>query len=175
MFAVVVAVFVWLRPPPDPPLHVGAAAPGFELPELQGRHLGLADLRGRVVFVNFWATWCPPCRDEAPALERFYRAMQSEGLEVVAISIDEEKDRGAVEAFQREFGLSFPILMDLDKRVYASYRATGVPETFLVDAEGRLVERFIGPRDWDEPRYARQIRRLLAGGGVPTGVSDAGG
>lgn len=135
--------------------------PEFRLQDLEGRPTALSELRGRVLFVNFWGTWCPPCREEAPALERLHRALRGEGFAVLGVSIDDPGAEAEVVEFQREFSLSFPILRDPGKRVYAEFGASGVPETFLVDAEGRLVERFIGPRDWDDPRYARAVRRLL--------------
>jgi peroxiredoxin len=163
-FAAGVGILVALRPPAAGPLRIGSPAPAFALPALAGEPIALGDLRGRVVFVNFWATWCPPCRDEAPALERLYRSLREEGFEVVGVSIDDPSARDAVERFRSEFGLSFPLLFDPDKSAYRSFQATGVPETFLIDREGRIVERFVGPRDWDEPRYANAVRALLAGG-----------
>jgi peroxiredoxin len=114
-----------------------------------------------VVFVNFWATWCAPCRDEAPALERLYREFSERGFEILAISIDETASRDTVRSFREEFDLTFPILIDPARSIYGAYQATGVPETFLIDPQGRIVERFVGPRGWDEPRYARAIERLL--------------
>jgi peroxiredoxin len=113
------------------------------------------------VFVNFWATWCPPCRDEAPALERLYRSLHGEGFELLGVSIDDPSARAAVDGFRTEFDLSFPLLLDPDRSAYRAFQATGVPETFLVDRAGRVVERFVGPRDWDEPRYRNAIRALL--------------
>ncbi len=163
-FSVGVGILALLRPPADPPLRAGAKAPAFALAALSGGEVGLGDLRGRVVFVNFWATWCPPCRDEAPALERLYRSLRGEGFEVLGVSIDDAGARAAIEGFRAEYGLSFPLLVDADRSAYRAFQATGVPETFLVDREGRLIERFVGPRDWDEPRYAHAIRALLADG-----------
>lgn len=165
-FAAGVAITAVLRPPVEPPLRAGAVAPAFELPALSGEAIALGDLRGRVVFVNFWATWCPPCREEAPALERLYRSLRAEGFEVLGVSIDDAQAREAIEHFRAEFGLSFPLLVDPDRSAYRAFQATGVPETFLVDAAGRVVERFVGPRDWDEPRYKSAIRALLAGRGA---------
>jgi peroxiredoxin len=161
--AVGAAAPVALWPPAAPPLRVGGQAPEFELEAADGsRRVALHELRGRVVFVNFWATWCPPCREEAPALERLYQGLAGEGFEILAISIDEAGSRDAVRAFGSEFGLSFPVLLDADRATYQAYQATGVPETFLVDRSGRVTERFVGPRSWDEARYAEAVRRLLA-------------
>ena len=161
LFATAVAALVVARPPGDPPLRLGAGAPAFELADLGGNAVSLTELRGHVVFVNFWATWCAPCRDEAPSLERLYRDLRGEGLEVVAVSIDDVAAREEVGAFRDEFELSFPILLDPDRRIYGAFQATGVPETFLIDHRGRVAERFVGPRTWTEPRYARAVRRLL--------------
>ena len=162
LFAAAAAALVVARPPADPPLRLGAEAPAFELADLGGQPLSLVGLRGHVVFVNFWGTWGAPCREEAPSLERLDRELRGEGLEVVAVSIDEAGAREEVEAFRDEFELSFPILLDPDRRIYGAFQATGVPETFLIDHRGRLAERFVGPRSWTEPRYARAVRRLLA-------------
>jgi peroxiredoxin len=161
-FAVLVGLWVAFSAGPEHPLHAGMPAPDFELPDLEGRPVSLADQRGSVVFINLWATWCAPCRKEAPALERLYRELKEQGFEILAISIDDEEDEASVEAFRDEFALSFPILRDPERRAYAAYQATGVPETYVVDAEGLLSERFVGPRSWDEPRYARAVERLLA-------------
>lgn len=171
LFAAGVGALVALRAPSLAP-RIDAPAPGFSLPDLDGNPVSLADLRGRVVFLNFWATWCAPCRDEAPSLDRLYAALRDRGFEVVGVSIDAARDRAAIAEFQAEFELAFPILVDPQKSAYGAYGATGVPETFLIDADGRLVERFIGPRNWDEPRYARALRRLLD---AAAGDGDAGG
>jgi len=142
-------------------VRTGEPAPSFELATLGGGSVSLADLRGKVVYVNFWATWCAPCVDEAPSLQRLYDALAPEGFEILALSIDDPKTMEAVRAFRERFELEFPILLDPDKNVYSQYGATGVPETYLIDAEGRLAEAYIGPRDWSDPRYARAVRRLL--------------
>ena len=160
LLSVAVAAFVVSRGAPTA-VNAGEDAPGFELQKLGGGRVSLEDLRGRVVYVNFWATWCAPCLAEAPALERLYTELAPEGFEIVALSIDSPEDSKAIESFRERFGLKFPILLDPEKLVYSRYGATGVPETYLIDAEGRLAEAYIGPRDWDEPRYARAIRRLL--------------
>ncbi|MEX2204714.1 MAG: TlpA disulfide reductase family protein [Myxococcota bacterium] len=164
VFAAAAAAFVLSREPSGPALRSGTLAPDFSLPVAGGTEVGLASLRGQVVFVNFWATWCAPCREEAPSLERLYRTLHGEGFEILGISIDASAAAAAVEAFTREFELSFPIPRDTHKRVYGAYRVSGVPETFLVDRSGRVLERFVGPQDWDDPRYARAIRRALAAG-----------
>ncbi|MFI5316914.1 MAG: peroxiredoxin family protein [Myxococcota bacterium] len=171
LFAVGVGAYVTLRPPPAPALRMGAAAPDFSLPRQGGGpEVSLESLRGKVVFVNFWATWCTPCRSEAPALARLYQGLRGDGFEVLAISIDDPNAAPAIEEFRKTFSVEFPIALDPRKRVYNAYQAFGVPETFLINPAGKLVEHFIGPQNWEDPRYSRVIRRALAAaksGGSP--------
>jgi len=141
-------------------LERGASAPDFELRDLEGREVKLADLRGRVVLVNFWATWCKPCEDEMPAMERLYRSLEPEGFELLAVSVDEGQSE--VRAFEQRLGITFPILLDPDQSVSELYQTTGFPESVLVDAQGRIIDRFVGPRDWDAEVYVERIRELLA-------------
>jgi len=103
-----------------------------------------------------------------PAMERMYQVLPREDFELVAIAIDE--DASDVRAFQDRYRLSFPILLDLDQSVYAAYQTMGVPESLLVDREGRVVERYVGPREWDAPEYVDRIRRLLEGTDGDPGV-----
>lgn len=151
----------------SPPIVRGAIAPGFELPLLgqaegaPGSTLALDSLAGRVVLVNFWATWCEPCEREMPAMERLYQALASKDFELVAVAIDEKA--ADVPAFRESRGLSFPIVLDLDQKVYASYQTMGVPESLLIDRDGRIVERYVGPRQWDAPEYVDRIRALIGG------------
>jgi len=148
-----------------PPVVRGASAPDFALPRLSGAEQGdgealsLATLRGRVVLVNFWATWCEPCESEMPAMQRLYAMLPRDDFELVAVAIDEAEP--PVQAFQDEYRLSFPILLDLDQQVYQTYQTMGVPESLLVDREGRIVERYVGPREWDAPEYVARIREVL--------------
>ena len=155
------AAFIWLGEARTPDLlRSGTVAPGFELPVLGAeRSLALEDLRGRVVLLNFWATWCKPCEDEMPAMERLYQALSPRGLELLAVSVDDEA--GVVETFRERLGLSFPLLLDPDRRVSDTYQSYKFPETWLIDPDGVLVARFIGPRDWDAPAYVDRVRELL--------------
>ncbi len=150
----------------------GAAAPGFSLPRLvastsaelgNAAPLRLADLQGRIVLVNFWATWCEPCEREMPAMERLYALLSREDFELVAVAIDEQVDE--VRAFQDRYRLSFPIVLDSDQSIYRAYQTMGVPESLLIDRSGRIIERYVGPREWDDPAYVERIRSLFAGHG----------
>lgn len=168
LFAVGAGVLVSLRGAPEPPLRAGAVAPGFTLPRLDGPPISLSSLRSHVVFVNFWATWCAPCRDEAPSLQRLYEGLRAEGFHVIAVSIDAASAEAEVRGFREQYELGFPILLDSDRSIYSAYGASGVPETFLIDRNGQIVEHFVGPRDWDEPRYSAAIRRVLAQESIPS-------
>jgi peroxiredoxin len=143
------------------PVRNGVRAPAFELSGISGgSSLNLQQLRGKIVLINFWATWCKPCEDEMPAMERLYRALHGSEFELVAISVDE--DEALVDDFVRRLGLSFPILMDSSQRVATAYQAFRFPESLLVGRDGVVVERYIGPKEWDAEPYLARIRGLLA-------------
>lgn len=139
---------------------VGHLAPDFTLADLDGVEHTLSDSRGKVVFVNLWATWCPPCRQEIPSMVRLYQAMKGQPFEILAVS--EDRDVEAVRRFVAQYQIPFPVLMDPDKEVYRLYRATGVPETHLIDPQGRIQGSQIGPFDWEAPEVARAVRALMS-------------
>jgi len=161
---VVAALFALLLTADAPaPVGRGSQAPAFELPPLGGGpSLGVEQLRGKVVLLNFWATWCEPCKDEMPAMERLYRALAGSDFELIAVSVDE--DQATVDAFVKELGLTFPILMDSSKKVATTYQTFRFPESLLVGRDGVVLERYVGPKDWDADAYRDQIQRLLADG-----------
>jgi cytochrome c biogenesis protein CcmG, thiol:disulfide interchange protein DsbE len=141
-------------------LKEGSPAPGFALPSLASGTTDLGRLRGRVVLVNFWATWCPPCVQEMPSLERLHEALGPEGLSVIGISIDE--DEAAVRDFVARHGVRFPILRDPGGHTAASaYRTTGWPETFIIGSDGTIQRIVVGPAEWDTPEALAYFRRLL--------------
>lgn len=147
-------------------LQRGSAAPPFRLAALGGGESGLDSLRGKVVVLNFWATWCPPCVAEMPSLERLHRALGPEGLAVVAIATDD--DEGTVRRFVAERALTLPVLHDPGGRVAADlYRTTGYPETFLLDRSGVVLEHVVGPAEWDSPPWIARFRERLAPGAAP--------
>ena len=155
------AVFALFAAPTEDPIGRGSRAPEFSLPRVGGGEpVRLADLRGSVVLVNFWATWCKPCEDEMPAMQRLYEALAGLRFELLAISVDE--DPAQVERFRERLGLGFPILLDPDQRVAHAWQTFRFPETLLIDAEGSVVERYVGPKEWDAASYVDRIRRLLA-------------
>lgn len=157
-----VLALLWGEPGTDP-VGAGQPAPTFTLDRLGGdAPMDLASLRGRVVLLNFWATWCQPCEAEMPAMERLHDALADADFSLLAVSVDE--DPVVVQAFRDRLGLSFPILLDPRKQVSTAYQTYRYPETFLIDRDGRIVARYVGPRDWDTPAYVERIRRLIEGG-----------
>lgn len=136
---------------------IGAPAPGFTLSLFDGRELSLADLHGLVVVVNFWASWCPPCRDEAPALERVWREYEDKGVVFVGVNVNDITAKAM--AFIEEFNITYPNGPDPYNRISRAYHVTGVPETFLVAKDGRFAERYIGPIT--EARLRTALEELL--------------
>lgn len=137
-----------------------ALAPDFAVPDLSGQAVRLSGLRGQVVLLNLWTTWCPPCREEMPAMERVYQKLKDRGFVLLAVSQD-EAGKAVVEPFVRSLGLTFPVLVDPEHQVGDRFQVWGYPESFLIDREGRIVERIIGPRDWAAPAQIAALERLL--------------
>lgn len=139
---------------------VGMLAPNFKLQDMDGRMTSISDFRDKVVFLNFWATWCGPCRVEMPAMEQLYRDLKPKGLEILAVSTDPQ-GRAVTRPFHEALGLTFPILHDSDYRVGSSYGARTLPMTFLVDRQGVIRHRIFGARDWNGQEARQLIRTLL--------------
>ena len=138
---------------------LGEPAPNFQLRDLDGHLVALSDMRGKVVLLNFWATWCGPCRVEMPAMEKLYRTFLRKDFEILAVSTDAQ---GVVvtRPFQQENRLTFPILHDADYLVGLTYGARTLPMTFMVDREGVIRHQIFGARDWGAPE-ARQLVQML--------------
>ena len=136
------------------------AAKDFTVPSPNGKTLRLADYKGNVVFLNFWATWCPPCKEEMPAMERLYQRYKDRGLVVVALSVDAE---GApiVVPFVKEYKLTFPVGLDPKMAIAERYQVRGLPTSFLVDKKGTLVALALGPREWNGKTAHALIESLL--------------
>jgi thiol-disulfide isomerase/thioredoxin len=154
-----------LEPPPDG----RTPATDFSLPALGGDTIRLAELKGQVVLLNFWATWCPPCRAEMPSMERAYQAYRAQGFRVVAIDYREGPE--LVEPFVKGLGLTFPIALDRDGSVTDSkYPTGGLPTTYLIDRQGRAVARRLGYVEWDSAAARALIEALLAEPAAPSEV-----
>ncbi|MBI3027992.1 MAG: TlpA family protein disulfide reductase [Candidatus Rokubacteria bacterium] len=136
------------------------AAKDFSLPTPEGKTFRLADHRGKVVFLNFWATWCPPCKEEMPAMERLYQRFKERGFVVLAVSVDVE-GAALVNPFVREHQLTFPIALDPKMAVAEQYGVRGLPSSFLVDKRGTLIGLALGPREWNGKASRALIESLL--------------
>lgn len=134
-------------------------APVLMLEAVDGRPLHLGDLKGNVVFLNFWATWCMPCRQEMPAMERLYRDYRERGLAVVAVNFKEPRDQ--VQAFLKQLHLTFPAVLDPGGTTALAFVVRGLPVTYLLARDGRVLWRAIGSRDWDGPDGRAYFERVL--------------
>jgi peroxiredoxin len=143
------------------PLSTPYAAPSFALQDMDDEVVTLESLRGKVVLLNFWATWCPPCRREMPSMERVYRAMSGEPFTVVAINEYEDADHVFAYVGQLGTNPSFPILFDPDSSVAEAYNVRGLPSTYLIDKRGHIRYRAIGGREYDHPEVISIIEGLL--------------
>jgi thiol-disulfide isomerase/thioredoxin len=153
----------------DPPLQVSLVpykprltAPGLALKDLDGQLVTMASLKGKVVVVNFWATWCPPCRREFPSMERLREKMS--GKPVVILAVNEGETVETIEQFVSTLDLqpAFPILLDSDSGAMAFWPVRGLPTTFIIDKKGRMAYQAIGGREFDHPEIIKKITRLLS-------------
>ncbi len=157
-------VVVWLQSSKYEPLTVGKVAPDFELPDLEDKTIRLSKYRGKVVFLNFWATWCKPCREEMPSMEVLYQNFEKDGLVILAVSIDRVTTKKDIPPFVKSLNLTFPILVDSWGQTDKRYKLMGVPETYIIDREGVLHEKIIGPRDWTRLDNLEVVTQLLNAG-----------
>ena len=139
---------------------LGEPAPNFQLPDLNDHLVTLSDLRGKVVLLNFWATWCGPCRVEMPAMEQLYHTFVRKDFEILAVSIDAQ-GVAVTRPFQQEYHLTFPILHDADYRVGLMYGARSLPMTFLVDRQGVVRHQIFGARDWGTSEAQQLVQMLI--------------
>lgn len=143
--------------PPVP--QVGDAAPDFTLVDRQGKTWTLSQLKGQVVFVNFWATWCPPCQQELPSMQRLFEQMPEDRFKMLAVLSNDKVDMADFMAEQK--GLTFPILDDGEGLAGLAYLVTGLPETYLIDKKGVIRKKHLGADEWDSPDNLGLIRTLL--------------
>lgn len=164
----VVAV-AWVGRENYQPVITGAEAPDFTALTQDGQAVRLSDYEGRVVLVNVWATWCPPCIEEMPSLQRLYESLEGSDFEILAVSVDSRageinatgREGGKVWDYGQRLGLTFPLVHDADARIQQIYQTTGVPETFIVGRDGVIYKKVAGPTDWDAPENQELVRRLL--------------
>ncbi|MCF7984274.1 MAG: TlpA family protein disulfide reductase [Thiohalocapsa sp.] len=155
-----------LDPVPDRP-----RAPDFDLEGPDGIRYSLADMRGKPVIVNFWATWCPPCRAEMPSMQRAWEQVADEGILLVAVNVGE--DAQTINDFLTQVPVDFPLPMDVSSEAAPRWPMRGLPTTFVVDPDGHIVYRAQGEREWDDPALLDLVRALRSDASVD--ASGGGG
>ncbi len=135
-----------------------STAPEFELVDLEDKIHRLADYKGKPIVINFWATWCPPCRKEMPSMNRAWKQLKEEGIEMIAINIGEHE--ADILAFQDEHPIDFQVLLDPQSESLESWRVKGLPTTYIISPKGAVAYSAVGPRQWDDTRILDKIRAL---------------
>ncbi|MEX2466668.1 MAG: TlpA disulfide reductase family protein [Gemmatimonadota bacterium] len=166
-----IVLIAWLGRESYRPVLTGTEAPNFSAYTLDGAEVSLADYSGKVVLMNIWATWCAPCREEMPSMQRLYEEFEGTDFEILAVSVDArpgERDLsgnpgGDLRAFADQFELTFPILHDPSGNIQRIYQTTGVPETFLIGRDGIIYKKVAGGTHWDADVNQGLVRRLLEG------------
>ena len=139
---------------------VGFIAPDFKLKKVTGESIALNTLRGKIVLVNFWATWCEPCRAEMPSMEEIYRDFNRKDFEILAVSSDED-GLTSVKPFLDEFPFTFPILIDDSLLINDLYGVSSIPTSIVIDRSGMITNRFFGAVDWSEPKQKKFLTQLI--------------
>ncbi len=135
-------------------------APSFELSSLEGQKIKLADFRGKIVFINFWATWCVPCKTEMASMQKLYQRFKGRDFQMLAISVD--KDISSIKPYLKKYNLTFPVLLDPENLVKGKYKTVGLPETYVVDKRGLILHKAIGPRDWFTKTIIEVFEQLVS-------------
>lgn len=135
-------------------------APDFTLKDINGNPAAISSFKGKVVLLNFWATWCPPCKEEIPSLNRLQQRLKNKGLVILSISLD--KSASTVKNFTAEYPVSFIVLMDHTQKITKSvYKVFTIPTSLLIDKNGVIVEKYFGARNWTKPQMVKRIESLL--------------
>ncbi|MCC2640865.1 MAG: putative Thiol-disulfide oxidoreductase [Nitrospira sp.] len=137
----------------------GTIAAPFDLNSLDGRSVQLADLKGKVVVVNFWATWCGPCKEEMPAFERLRQKLDPERFALLTITTDLQRD--GIKHFLANLHVQLPVLFDENQDVSQAYLVRALPTTVLIDRQGMLIGRAVGPREWDAPKTVQTLQGMM--------------
>lgn len=139
----------------------GTFAPAFSLTNSSGKTYSLSDYQGKVVLINFWATWCHPCVSEMASLDRLYQKLKDKNFELLAISVD-EGGWTEINEFLKKHPVNFPIVLDSDYIVADQYGTYRVPESYLLDTQGKIVDKILGAQEWDSPEMLSMIQKVLS-------------
>jgi len=131
----------------------------FTLPLLDGTKITLSQLKGKVVFLNFWATWCGPCRSEMPSMEAVYQKLKDKGLEIIAVNLGESRDK--VSGFMNEYKLTFRPVLDERQITGSQYNIRAIPTTYIIDRRGLIIARLVGSTNWNTPRIISALEAVL--------------
>ncbi|SHJ91651.1 Peroxiredoxin [Malonomonas rubra DSM 5091] len=153
--------YIYFNMPPAPAV-AGDIAPDFTLEDTEGNKVTLSSLRGKVVMVNFWATWCPPCKEEMPSMERLNKMMAGEDFVMLAINAD-DNGRDVVPDFLKKNPHDFTVLYDDQGAAKQSYGVYKMPESFIINKGGKIVEKVVGAIDWASPKTVAYIKNLIKG------------
>ncbi len=145
------------------PVVAGTNSINFVTNDLDGKLRRLDEFKGKVIFLNLWATWCKPCEEEMPSMQRVYDVLKGRNFEMIALSVDTEGPE-VVREFVERYGLTFPVFLDPKGKIKNGYKTTGVPETFIIDQNGVIAEKIWGPRNWDDKRNMKMVLDLLDNG-----------
>ena len=140
-------------------VEAGETAPKFAITTESGQKVSHKDFGGKLLVLNFWATWCPPCVEEMPSLNEFARAMQPQGVVVLGVSVD--RNEKAYRDFLARNQLSFLVARDPEEGISSTYGTFKWPETYVINTEGKVVQKYVGPRDWTDPQIVNSIKSLL--------------
>ncbi|MGD0884490.1 MAG: TlpA disulfide reductase family protein [Thermodesulfovibrionales bacterium] len=165
-YVLIVLIFVFITAETPSPWGidelVGKKAPPFTLNDIQGRSVSLSSLQGKVVLITFWATWCPPCREEMPSLNELYKKYRNQGLIVLAVSTD--RSVSGIKDFLSKHPVDFEILLGPDTQTSRQFRVFSLPTSFLLDKSGVVMKRYLGEEQWDSPEIRNEIKKAL---GIP--------
>ncbi len=172
VFAGLAIAWLFLHPRKHHPVKLGDRAPNFTLPRFPSGNLMLRDFRGKVVLLNFWATWCPPCVVETPSLEALASKMENRNVVVIGVSVDE--DPTALKTFLARNHITYPIARDPSRNIPTSYGTLKFPETYIIDRDGYVADKIIGATDWTDPRMIQYVEDLARRGSKSSQSSKSG-
>jgi len=164
MAAIIIAIMVLIANGQTYAQQTMQAMPGnpvaknFKLKNLDGEFVSLSDFKGKVVMINFWATWCPPCRKEMPSMQRAWEQYQKNDIMMLAVHIGGDVDE--IWSFVSEYNLDFPVLIDGNSKVSNAWPILGIPTSFVIDKQGKIAYRAIGGREWDSPQLMQMMLSL---------------
>ena len=143
----------------DHTVNGGDIAPEFSLTTEDGKTLTRSNFGGKVLVLNFWASWCAPCREETPSMERFHRRLKDQGVVLLGVSVDKNPEK--YKDFLKRYGVTFPTFHDPAATISDSYSTYRYPETYIINREGRVLEKIVGRKDWTDENFIKSIQALL--------------